>query len=131
MIQPLLVLISLYFSLTLHARDIKELHLMDTFSCQASQDVEYKSGKSSLKSASQFRIPTNPGGYVKLHSTKLNMLFEAHFAEGVNFSLKQLNANKDFPYKMKKRTDKKSFVKVDISSTKDSKIVFTLNCLRR
>src|SRR5690606_2871073 len=114
-----------------HSRDIKELHLMGTFSCQTSQKVEYKIGTNSLKSATNFRIPTDPGGYVKLHSQSLNMLFEAHFSEGVNFSLKQLDAHKDFPYRMKKKTDKKTFVKVEIQSTKNKTLIFTLNCLRR
>ncbi|MCJ8277545.1 MAG: hypothetical protein MJK18_11940 [Bdellovibrionales bacterium] len=112
------------------ARDIKELHMMDTFTCTSNQMVQYKLGRQSFQRGKKFRIPVDPGGYVKLQSQKYNFLFEANFAEGVHYSLKQISALKPFPYKMKKTTDKKTYVNVVIREGK-KKPVFTMNCKRR
>ena len=132
--KSLLVVLILIFLQTAHSReitkDINELYRIEAYTCHASQKVEFRAGKKRLTSGYTFRIPVEAGGYAKLHSRKLNLLFEAHFSQGVQFSLKQLDANKSFPYKMKKRTDKKTFVNLEIKGPK-RKPVFTLNCKKK
>lgn len=113
------------------AKDINELYHIASFSCKASQKVEFRVGSNSFKRASHFNIPVEPGGLMKLHSTKLNMHFEALFSESINFSLKQLDAYKNFPYKMDKKTDKKTFINLDILAKNKKKPVFSLKCKKK